>query len=319
MLEAVQFVWLGASEGMGTLLPLLVALYTVAASCERPVALRGLAVAVAVVVLHELRNPDNSDLASVVDAFVWDLTIVAAWLGGGYLRTRRLYERELAERAARAESEREERAHAAAMAERSRIARELHDVIAHSVSVMVVQSEAAAEVFDREPDRARHALERIQTTGRDALIELRRLLGVLKEERSAPSLAPQPGVRDLERLLADVREADLVVRLDVCGKPVALAPGLELAAYRVVQEALTNALRHARPANARIRVDYREHELAIDVHNDGAASAASNGSGHGLAGMGERVALYGGQLEAGPVAAGGYRVSARFPLTQAER
>ena len=313
--DAGQFLSIGASEGMGTLVPALVAVYSVAANCERRTALQGLALGAAVVLLHEVTNPDNTDLAAVVDAAAWDLTVVAAWLAGAYVRTRRLYVAELGERAARAEREREERAQQAAAAERARIARELHDVIAHGVSVMVVQSEAAAEVLDRQPERARHALERIQTTGREALVELRRLLGVLKEEQVAASFAPQPGVDDLDRLAAHLRETGLPVRLEVVGEPVALSPGLDLAAYRVVQEALTNTLKHAGPASAHVLVAYRDDELAIDVHDDGTADGSLDG-GHGLAGMRERVALYGGELEAGPAAGGGYRVSARFPLNR---
>lgn len=315
LVDAVQFVSLGASEGMGTLLPVLVSLYSAGVRCERRASLGGLALGVAVMVLHELTNPDNTDLASVVDAAAWDATIVAAWLAGAYVRTRRLYVAELAERAVRAEHDREERAHAAAAAERSRIARELHDVIAHSVSVMVVQSEAASAVLDREPERARQALDRIQTTGRGALIELRRLLGVLKQEEASPSLAPQPGVADLDRLVGQVQEAGLPVQLDIVGEPVALPPGLDLSAYRIVQEALTNALKHAGPARANVLVGYGEDELAIDVRDDG-SGAGSVSDGHGLAGMRERVALYGGELETGPAADGGYRVTARFPLGQ---
>lgn len=313
IVDVLHFVSLGASEGMGALLPLLVATYSVAANCDRRPALAGLALGIVVAVVHELTNPDNTDFAAVFDAAVWDLTVVAAWLAGAYLRTRRLYVAELGERAARAEREREEGARAAATAERSRIARELHDVISHSVSVIVVQSEAAAEVLDREPDQARRALGRIQTTGRDALLELRRLLGVLKEEQASPSLAPQPGMDDLDRLIAQVREAGLPVGLDVVGDRVALPPGLDLAAYRVVQEALTNALKHAGPASAHVLVTYGEDELAIDVLDDGTGASGSNG-GHGLDGMRERVALYGGELEAGSAAGGGYRVSARLPL-----
>jgi signal transduction histidine kinase len=210
-----------------------------------------------------------------------------------------------------------ERRHAEAVAgERATIARELHDVIAHSVSVMTVQAGAGRLLPDDEPARARESLVAVEETGRQALAEMRRLLGILRGDEHETRLAPQPGISDIEALVEQVRAAGLPVDVVVEGDPKPVSPGVDLAAYRVVQEALTNALKHAGAARARVSIHYGPDVLELAVTNDG--RVLRNGSGgHGLVGMRERVALYGGELEAGPRSAGGYAVRASLPLDAA--
>lgn len=314
--NVVQALALGASEGQGVLVPALIALYSVGAYAERPRSLVPLALLPLVMLVREATNPENTDFANALDALAWDVTIVAAWLLGAYLRTRRLYVAELTERALRAERAREEQARAAVADERARIARELHDAIAHGVTVMVVQAEAAEEMLDADPERARQPLRKVQRSGREALVELRRLLGVLREDDAAAERAPQPGLADLGLLLARVREAGLDVQLRVEGEPVRLRGGLDLSAYRIIQEALTNSLKHAGPARATVALIYGDGVLELEVADNGRGVGASNGSGHGLDGMRERVALYGGELESGPVPGRGYVVRARLPVPQ---
>jgi signal transduction histidine kinase len=310
----VQALVFGASEGQGVLVPALVALYSVGANEERPRSLVPLALLPVVALARAVTNPENTDLANLLDALAWDSTIAAAWLLGAYLRTRRLYIAELTERATRAEQAREEQARAAAVNERARIARELHDAVAHGVTVMVVQAEAAEEMLAGDPERARRPLRKVQRTGREALVELRRLLGVLREEDAAAERGPQPGLADLDVLIADVEEAGLPVELLVEGEPVPLPSGIDLSAYRIVQEALTNSLKHAGRARATVALTYSKDVLDLEVSDDGRGNAASNGAGHGLAGMRERVALYGGELEYGPQPGDGYLVRARLPV-----
>jgi len=314
--NVVQALALGASEGQGVLVPALIALYSAGAYEERPRSLVPLALLPLVILARETTNPENTDLASVLDALAWDVTIVAAWLLGAYLRTRRLYVAELEERALRAERAREEQARAAVADERARIARELHDAVAHGVTVMVVQAEAAEEMLDADPERARQPLRKVQRSGREALVELRRLLGILRQEDAAAERGPQPGLADLDLLLARVRESGLEVHLRIDGEPVQLPGGLDLSAYRIIQEALTNSLKHAGPARATVALIYGDGVLELEVADNGHGVGTSNGSGHGLAGMRERVALYGGQLESGPGPKGGYVVRARLPVPQ---
>jgi signal transduction histidine kinase len=219
-------------------------------------------------------------------------------------------------RTAEIEQEREERLRIAAAEERSRIARELHDVVAHSVSVMVVQSQAAQRVLVDDVDATRDALRSIETTGRQALTELRRLLGLLREAEGGPSLAPQPSLQYLDELLAQIRDAGLPVELTVEGTPTALPQGVDLSAYRIVQEGLTNTLKHAEADRVSVLVRYAPAVLEIEISDDGrgASQATGNGVGHGLVGMRERVALYGGELCAGTGDDGGYVLRARLPL-----
>ena len=196
--------------------------------------------------------------------------------------------------------------------ERSRIARELHDVIAHSVSVMTVQAGAVRRLLKPDQEREREALLTVEETGRQALTEMRRLLGVLRQSDEKAALAPQPGLATLERLVAQVREAGLPVEMRVEGEEIALPAGIDLSAYRIVQEALTNALKHAGPARAWVVVRYGADEVEVEVANDGVSNGGSGG--YGLIGMRERVALYGGDLTAGPRDGGGFTISARLPV-----
>jgi signal transduction histidine kinase len=230
------------------------------------------------------------------------------------LHRRELLATLLGERAERAERERELRAREAVADERARIARELHDVVAHDVSVMVVQAQGAARVLEGEQPQVRQALAAIEATGREAVDEMRRLLGVLRRSDDELAVAPQPSLGQLEALVAGVRDAGLPVELEVVGEPRTLPPGVDLSAYRIVQEALTNALKHAGPARARVVVRYEADAVALEVSDDGPGVAEAVGTGHGLVGMRERVALYGGDLEAGESREGGWALRARLPL-----
>jgi signal transduction histidine kinase len=311
--NALQSAAIGTSEGQGVLLPAVLALYSVGANEDRPRSLLALALMPVLILLRELTNPENVDLGNVLDALAWELTVMAAWLLGAYLRTRRLYVAELRERAARAEREREDRARTAVAHERARIARELHDAIAHGVSVMVVQAEAAEEMLDGDAERARDPLRNVQRSGRDALVELRRLVGVLREDE--PTYVPQPGLERLRELVDDARAAGLDVDLREEGTRPAVPLGVDLAAYRIVQEGLTNVRRHAEGSTATVLVRYAPAAIQLEVANGPGASAnGTPGTGHGIIGMRERARLYGGTFDAGPRPDGGFRVSATLPL-----
>jgi signal transduction histidine kinase len=224
---------------------------------------------------------------------------------------------EASERAARAEREREERARSAVTEERARIARELHDVVGHSVSVMTVQASAVRRLLRPEQQREREALLIVEQTGREALAEMRRMVGVLRRPEEAPALAPQPSLEHLGKLVEQAREAGLPVDLRVEGEPLPLPAGVDLTAYRLVQEGLTNALKHARAERAQVLVRYSDGDIEVTVSDDGHGAGSSDGGGHGLVGMRERVAVYGGELEAGPRPEGGYRLRAKLPLAPA--
>jgi len=240
-----------------------------------------------------------------------------AWIVGDNVRARRAYLRELEERTERLERERQESALRATREEQERIARELHDVIAHSVSVMVVQAAAANDVFERQPERAREALSSIEESGRSALTELRRLLGIVRTDDPG-SREPQPGLAALESLVEQVRATGLEVELELETSLGELPAGVGLSAYRIVQEALTNTLKHARASRARVQIARRGQELAIEVSDNGSGPGEAAGNGHGLIGMRERVALLGGELEAGAQAGGGFAVKVRLPIGQKE-
>jgi len=210
----------------------------------------------------------------------------------------------------------EEEARRAVDEERRRITRELHDVLAHSVSVMTVQASAVRRRLQPEQEREREALRTVEETGRQALSEMRRLLGIMREAGEDAARAPQPGVAALRTLVEQVRSAGLPVELTVEGEPVRLPPGVDLSAYRIVQEALTNALRHGgNPAHAWVAVRYGDDDVEIEVANDGRSESNGEATGHGLVGMRERVAMCGGELRAGPREGGGFRISARLPVS----
>jgi signal transduction histidine kinase len=250
------------------------------------------------------------------DYVLWVGILAAApWAVGRALRSRRLQAAQLEDRAARLEHEHEEQARIAVAAERARIARELHDIVAHSVSVMVVQVGVVRRRIRGDHREDSDLLSEVEGTGRQALAEMRRLLGLLRTDEEGLALAPQPTLERLPPLLEQVREAGLPVDFRTEGDPVPLPAGIGLAAYRIVQEALTNALKHAGPAHAAVAVRYAAGVLELEVTDDGrGAVPAGDGHGHGLIGMRERAALYGGTLETGPAEHGGFAVRARLPL-----
>jgi signal transduction histidine kinase len=275
---------------------------------KRPAAATAIGFAsIGVIVWRDVRV-DAADAATVV--VVGGAFSLVAFV----LNRRELRADEAEARAAQLEREREEQARAAVAEERIRIARELHDVIAHCVSVMTVQATAARLLLDDEPERAREPLLAVEDTGRQTLAEMRTLLGILRKNMDETGPKPQPRMADLGALLERCKGAGLPVDLDVQGEPEVLTPGVDLAAYRVVQEALTNAIKHAGPAHASVTVRYGDHALDLEIVDDGKAAPVADGHGHGLVGMRERVVLYGGQFEAGPRASGGYAVHARLPL-----
>jgi signal transduction histidine kinase len=251
------------------------------------------------------------------------IVLSGAWLLGDYLRTRRAYLAELEAKAARLELDRTEDVRRAADEERARIARELHDVVAHDVSLMVVQAGAARTVQPLKPEAAVSALILIEQTGRQTLTELNHLLGILrKADGSSPTRTPQPGVDQLEGLVAQLRSAGLNARLVIRGAPRRLPPAVALSAYRIAQEATTNVLKHARATQVDLLVEYRPDSMELRVEDNGrplskASDDAERPAGHGLIGMRERVAMLGGELEAGPSPKGGFGVVARLPLPPA--
>jgi signal transduction histidine kinase len=248
--------------------------------------------------------------------FLWNfVTFAIAWIIGLSVAGKFREVDEARERAARAEHEREERARLAVADERARIARELHDVVGHSVSVMTVQATAVRRTLEPDQVKEREALLVVEQTGREALAEMRRVVGVLRRPEEAPALAPQPSLEHLDRLLESAREAGLPVELRVEGTPVQLAAGLDLTAYRLVQEGLTNALKHARAQQAEVVVRYADGHVELSVSDDGPGGGDGDKGGHGLVGMRERISVYGGELEAGPRPEGGYLLSARLPIT----
>jgi signal transduction histidine kinase len=248
--------------------------------------------------------------------FFWTTLILSlAWFFGVALGTRTEQARELRERVAFVEREQLIAAERAVVEERSRIARELHDVVAHSVSVMVVQTSGVRRLLGESQARERDALLSVEQIGRQAMIEMRRMLGVMRSTEEQPAaLAPQPTLMHLERLIAQVEEAGLRVTLRVEGTRPELTPGIDLSAYRIVQEGLTNALKHSRGAHAEVVVRYVDSVVELEIADDGTEARSGDGLGHGLVGMRERVALYGGTLEAGAREGGGFVLRAQLPV-----
>ena len=290
----------------------LICVYTLARIGSRRVVAAGLLVVVVAVavtaVLHARTVP--------VEPFEVVYPLVYFGLAGGLgalVRHRGLRLSAVEDRAAALEAALEREAELAAAQERTRIARELHDVVAHGLSMMVLQAEAAEEVLPRDPAAAGRPLRRIQDTGRQSLAEMRRLLGVLRAAGiEGSSTAPQPSLRALPDLDREAGYAGLTVEVEVTGTTVDLPPGVELTAYRIVQEALTNTRRHSGATSARVRLAYARNALRIDVTDDGRGPAGGR-PGHGLIGMRERTALYGGSLETGPGPDGGFSVAAVLP------
>jgi signal transduction histidine kinase len=309
---------------LGSDLSVLVLLYTLAACRPRRLSVAGLAIcllgSVVALARWEATKVTQADFMLGTLAALFAGPALLAWLLGDSMKWRRGFYQALEERAARLECERDAQALLAAASERARIARELHDVVAHSVSVMVVQADGAAFALDSAPQQVRAALAAISGTGRQALTEMRGLLGVMREAADDPAdLAPQPGLDQLADLLEHTRGAGMPVSLAVEGAPCPLPPGTALAAYRVVQEALTNTRKHGGPGvRADVTLRFGPDGLVIRVADNGRGGAATcDGAGHGLLGMRQRVELHGGTVGAGPAAGGGYRVTAQLPLPAA--
>jgi signal transduction histidine kinase len=282
------------SLGVNSLTPAVIfAVVSVASRGPRNVSLQASGAAVAILAVPALISTD-ANTGHLVAPFVF---LCLGWMIGDSINTR--------------EREREERIGRAAAEERARIARELHDVVTHNVSVMVVQAAAAGEIFDTDPQRAREAIGAVEETGRRALNELRRLLGVVADDEAG--VLPQPGLGRLGELVDRVRAAGLEVELVEEGTPGDVPEGVGLSAYRIVQESLTNTLKHAFAAHVTVRVRYSGDAVEVEVTDDG-VGAALHGEGRGLIGMRERVALYGGELDAGSRTGGGYGVRARIPV-----
>jgi signal transduction histidine kinase len=308
--------WLTDTPASGPI-AVLIALYAVGAyESRRRAIFLAAAIAQLGVVMVTLRwaPVDNR----VNDFVLLTGTITAAWVTGVYARTRRMYVRAALERAATAEHERDQESQLATAAERARISREMHDIVAHTLSVMVALSDGAAMSVARDADSARDAMEQSSTLGRQALSELRRLLGGLHGPEQV-ELLPAPGVQQLEDLVSAVRAAGLPVELVAAGRPPVMPPGLQLAVYRLVQESLTNVLKHA-PAATRAIVTLRYGARAVEVQidNDGVPEAAvvapTSARGQGVVGMGERAAVFGGTVQAGPSGHGGWRVRGSLSL-----
>jgi signal transduction histidine kinase len=287
-------------------LAMMVATYTVGAHTRERWAvagLVGLAVLLAIAVAREAT--DEFELA---DAALPVLVLGGPWLAGLALRSRR-------ERESLLEQARLDHAEAAVAEERARIARELHDAVAHSIGVVVLQARGARRTMTSDLAAATEALDAIESTGTQALVEMRRLVGVLRQPDDGVDLSPPPSLRHLDAMIDRVRAAGLPVELTIEGTPIALAPGVDLSAYRIVQEALTNALAHAGPATATVRVRYSEDHLALEIADTGTGVREADPGGHGLVGMRERVSLYEGRLETDVRPGGGFVIRARLPLT----
>jgi signal transduction histidine kinase len=300
---------------------MLVAVYSVAAYGRRWVSLAGLVVAelgLAAVWLTPAMLERSTFLLFMG-------VIAVAWVMGHFVGDRQVYAAQLEERTAELERAREELARRAVVEERLRLARELHDVVAHAMTVIAVQSGVGAHVAASRPEEVGKALAAIEATSRGALEELRRLLGVLRQDSEPQaSLTPVPGLANLDRLLAEVGKAGLAVRVRVEGTPLQLPAGVDLSAYRIVQEALTNVAKHAGPAHAQVTIGYRDQDVTVEITDDGRGVVTPvgdgrGGTGHGLIGMRERVAAFNGHLEVGPRPGGGFRVAARLPLAAGRR
>jgi signal transduction histidine kinase len=295
------------SGPIGLFVLMLLAVYSAAAHTSG----RGTLVAGAMVLAIYVIDLVVIDPAGITAEGVIFYTLLygAPWVAGRAIRKQRLKDSEL---------EREKaRAFAAIVEERARIARELHDVVAHSISVMVLQARGGRKVLETDPADARDAFGTIERTGQQALDEMRRLLGMLRRSDEELALTPQPSLRELGRLVEQVRAAGLPVQVTVEGEPRELPPGVDLSAFRIVQEALTNVLKHAGPARARVVLRYGADNFELEIADDGTGTGYRSGGGYGLVGMRERVSVYGGELEAGREPEGGYTLRVRLPIGSA--
>jgi signal transduction histidine kinase len=307
-IAAVAFAQWLADVNVSADLALLFAIYTVAVHEPRGRVIAACAVLEIGIALAVARWTEGSVLSALV--LLTGMGTAAVVLGLN-VRTRRAYTVALEARAAQLERERDQRERLAAAAERARIAREMHDIVAHNLSVMVALADGAGFIAERDPGRSADAMDQVSRTGRHALAEMRRLLGVLRDDDQA-ALAPAPGLADLDALLEQVRAAGLRATVETSGAPIALGSGAELTVYRLVQEALTNTLKHAgQSARAIVRLHYDADGVEVEVTDDGRGRPRVSAGGQGLAGMRERAAVYGGELEAGPAPGGGWRVRTR--------
>jgi signal transduction histidine kinase len=301
-------------------LSVIVGMYSIGYYAPRPWTDRGLVIGVAGMVIADVVG-DTDAPGELVGTLM--LAILAPWAAGRAAAVWAARARALEAANLRLRAEQEQRSVLAVADERSRIARELHDVVAHSISIMVVQSEGAKRMMDRDPKRALVALEQIEGTGRAALVEMRRLLGVLRKDDEAMALAPQPGTGGLDVLVNRAQEAGLDVSVGIDGKPRPLPAGVDVSVYRIIQEALTNTLKHAGPVRSDVLVRYSDEAIEVEIVDSGPANgfvaptADPDNPQHGLLGMRERVKIYDGEIVTGPCEDGrdGYRVWARIPLT----
>ncbi len=290
------------NDPMGFVLLVMVAAYSAGAHTRGRAFLASTLIVLAATVLAMIEDGSSINVSGFLFfAFFFG----APFLGGFVIRIRRERERLLV-------SERDERARVAVAEERTRIARELHDIVAHAISVIVLQARGARHSLDDDPDDARHAINAIERTASQALAEMRRLLAILRADDPA-TLAPQPSLLHVETLAGEVRSAGLPVKVSIDGEPRELSPGLDASAYRILQEALTNVLKHAGTARAVVTIRYGADALELEVADDGAGFTNGSG-GHGLVGMRERAAVFGGTVETGPRHGGGFSVRASLPL-----
>lgn len=310
----VEFVAVGSPEGFAVSLAPLIATYTVGSRLAWRRSWVALVLSVVIWVAWAVFDPLNNDVAEGLSSLVWMAPSIIAWLLGALVRVSRL-------NAEQRRINREQREAQAVAEERTRIARELHDVVGHSVSVMTVQASAVRRRLTPEQVVERQALETVEATGREALAEMRRMVGVLRRSGADTELEPPPGLDQVDQLVEKFRTAGLPVTVSVTGAARELAPGLDLTAYRLVQEGLTNSLRHARnPQRAEVAIDYRTDRVELAVRDDGqspAPSASPAEAGNGLLGMRERVALYGGSLVARVRPEGGFELVATLPVESA--
>jgi signal transduction histidine kinase len=303
----------GLADTGSFLIVILIAIYSAGAHAQRATLLLTAGLVVVIIPLAALDPRESADLSDWIFFVVF---LGAPFAAGLAFRRRRLRDREMSEQVRAAERESVRLAEAAVEDERLRIARELHDVVAHAISLIVVQSRGGRRSLEPSNDSARHAFDTIEHAGEQALVEMRRMLQVLRthDTDATDDLAPRPTLGRLDALVADVAVAGVRVDVVVEGTPIELPPGVDLSAYRIVQEGLTNVMKHAGGARAQVRLRYRLQDLEIEISDDGDGNGAGDGSGHGLDGVRERVSVHGGTLHAGPRPGGGFELRATLPI-----
>jgi len=309
-----EWILVGSPQSFGSLLLLTLPAYSAAARTDARHAVAALGMLMVAGTIWTLTDPADAGIGEKLGSMAWLSPVGALWATGLLVRWHSVAEQGRLIRLTQLEHD--EHARVAVADERARIARELHDAVGHSVSIMTVQASAVRRFLKPDQQRELEALTAVEKTGREALAEMRRMVGVLRQPDEAPSLAPQPGVDQIKTLVEHVRHAGLAVEFRVEGQPVALPVGLNLTAYRLVQEGLTNVLKHATATRAEVVLRYLPASIEVKVRDDGVGSDPSGESGHGLIGMRERVTLFQGELSAGPVDGGGYALRARLPLPE---